>query len=116
MEVITETGSISNNIEDVLSKWESCFSKLYTAKVTTNASNHVISRDNIENSNEHLFDETISVFEVWQAVKEAKLNKASGIDNIPADVLKNNTAIPFCTSCIMLCLRKEPFQRNGVKV
>ena len=42
-----------------------------------------------------MFDEHISAFEVQQAVKEAKLNKASGIDNISAEVLKNNTAISF---------------------
>ena len=93
MEVITENGSVSNNVEDVLSKWESCFSKLYTSTVTTNTNNHGLSRDNIENSNDHIFDEPISVFEVQQAVKEAKLNKASGIDDIPAEVLKNETAI-----------------------
>ena len=92
-EVITENGSVSNNVEDVLSKLESCFSKLYTSKVTTNTNNHGLSRDNIENSNDHIFDEPISVFEVQQAVKEAKLNKASGIDDIPAEVLKNDTAI-----------------------
>ena len=93
MEIITENGSVSNNVEDVLSKWESCFSKLYTSNVTTNTNNHGLSRDNIKNSNDHIFDEPISVFEVQQAVKEAKLNKASGIDDIPAEVLKNNTAI-----------------------
>ena len=93
MEVVTENGSISNDLEDVLSKWETSFSQLYTSKSTSNSSNPVITRNVIENTNEKMFDEPISIFEVQQAVKDAKLNKASGIDNIPVEVLKNDRAI-----------------------
>ena len=48
-------------------------------------------------------DEPISIFEVRQAVKDAKLNKAIGIDNIPAEVLKNGTAISFLHILYNVC-------------
>ena len=115
MEVITKHGSVSNNVEDVLSKWESCFSKLYTSEVTTNTSNHVLSRDNIENSDEHNFVEPIPVFEVQQAVKEAKLNKASDIDNIPSEGLKNNTATSFLLILYNVVFKEETIPTESGK-
>ena len=40
MEFVTESGSISNNLEDVLRKWESCFSQLCTSNDTSNEPLH----------------------------------------------------------------------------
>ena len=41
----------------------------------------------LQNS-EPLFDDMISILEVRKVVSDAKLNKACGIDCIPAEVLK----------------------------
>ena len=102
-EVVTESESISNNLEDVLRKWESCFSQLYTSNDTTNAVGSAILNDNIDNANGQVMDEPISIFKVPQAVKDAKLNKASGIDNIPAEVLKNDTTISYLHTLYNVC-------------
>ena len=45
MEVVTENGTLSDNLEDVLSKWETSFTKLYTSKGISNSSNTVITRN-----------------------------------------------------------------------
>ena len=56
-------------------------------------------------STEPLFEDMISLFEVQQAVKAAKTNKASGVDSIPDEVLKNDTAISCLHILFNVCFR-----------
>ena len=58
-----------------------------------------------------MFDEPISIFEVQQVVKDAKLNKKSGTDNIPVEVL--NMIFQFFMSCIMLFYGRNHSVRMG---
>ena len=42
-----------------------------------------------------LFNEHTSLFEVKKAIFSAKQGKARGFDNIPSEVLRNDTAVSF---------------------
>ena len=53
-------------------------------------------------------NEPISRFEVEEAVRRLKLRKAAGVDNIPSEVLKNNTCIDMLHKIITFCFE------NGV--
>ena len=48
-------------------------------------------------------DENISILEVKRAVDKAKKCKAAGIDNIPVDVLKNDTSVCFLHVLFNIC-------------
>jgi hypothetical protein len=41
------------------------------------------------------FNERISIFEVKNAISSAKIGKTCGADNIPTEVLKNDTTVHF---------------------
>ena len=41
------------------------------------------------------YNDHISIFEVKKAIYDAKMGKATGTDNIPVEVLKNDTAVSF---------------------
>jgi len=63
----------------------------------------------------NILNEPISRDEVLQAVIHAKFRKASGIDNIPAEVLKNDCAVDLLFRIINGCfnLGKVPTQWNS---
>ena len=49
------------------------------------------------------YNQHISIFEVKEAIDAAKRGKASGIDNIPVEVLKNDTAVSFLHVLFNVC-------------
>ena len=49
------------------------------------------------------------------AVNEAKRNKASGLDGIPVDVLKNDSAISFLHILFNVCFEKGVIPSNWGK-
>ena len=88
----------------MLERWKSDFENL----LNQNSDQVIVSNDNI---NENTYDatilnETITREEIAKAVEHAKLRKACGIDEIPAEVLKNPTAIELlyiiCNGCFEL--------------
>ena len=109
MEVILENGSISFNIDDVLRKWQNDFSSLFSAKdwvmlATILAVMLLINDPAVNASNQQMsYNQLISILEVKKAIDAAKRGKATGIDNIPMEVMKNDTAVSFLHVLFNIC-------------
>ena len=106
-------GSIKTDTDDVLNKWKNDFHTLFQRNGTRD-----IELDNSEFNTEidlSLLSGPITRDEVLQIVLRAKLRKAAGIDDIPAEVLKNDVAGFFLFQIISGCfnLGKVPVQWNS---
>ena len=100
MEVLLSDGSLSTDVKDVLIKWEHDYSKLL------NTSNETLNYEHSQNAcstSDIVLDRNISILEVKRAVDKAKKCKAAGIDNIPVDVLKNDTSVCFLHVLFNIC-------------
>ena len=64
-------------------------------------------------STQPLFEDMISLFEVQQAVKATKSNKASGVYSIPVEVLKMTLQYLVCMYCSMSALESVRFPLSG---
>ena len=84
-EVKLENGEISNNIEDVLRVWKTNFENLLNRNHNDSTN---IPDTPIEQSNYDYFDNEISIEEIKAAIRNLKSNKAIGIDELPAEVLR----------------------------
>ncbi|XP_053405160.1 uncharacterized protein LOC128558904 [Mercenaria mercenaria] len=101
-EVVLNNGNISCSLSDVLHKWQSDFSSLFH---NDNVSNFAANVNGTRSSDVFLpFNEPISILEVKKRPL-IKLNtvKLRVLDNIPSEVLKNNTAILFLHSLFSIC-------------
>ena len=114
MEVVSEDGQIENDIDIVLERWKSDFSALYNRPRSQSLDNN-IDLNQRQNYVETGINEYISIFEVKKAVNEAKRNKASGLDGIPVDVLKNDSAISFLHILFNVCFEKGVIPSDGGK-
>lgn len=108
MEVILDSGEVSNDVSTVLNKWKTSYENLHGKNVNQIlVQNDVNSCDDKDVCNvfvaEPLFNEAISVFEVRKVVLDAKRNKACGFDSIPVDVLKNDTSISVLHILFNVC-------------
>ncbi|VDI09227.1 Hypothetical predicted protein [Mytilus galloprovincialis] len=102
--VFDNEGNISTEKDFVLKRWKSDFEDLF------NKNDHA--QPSIEdNGNDIQYDVTklndpISREEIIKAVESAKVRKATGFDEIPAEVLKNPTAVELlfdiCNGCFEL--------------
>ena len=112
MEVALGDGSISVDVSDVLRKWRNDFHSLFngSGQVTdnelgtsdVNTSSNMT--DNVSNQqHQQIFNQHISIFEVKKAIDSAKRGKATGIDNIPTEVLKNDIAVSFLHVLFNIC-------------
>lgn len=112
MAVVDPDGSVNTHKDDVLNKWKSDFQTLFQRNGgQDNKRDPSIFNTEIDVSS---LNEPISRKEVADAVMQAKLRKASGIDEIPTEVLKNDTAIDLLFQIISGCFRlgKVPIQWN----
>ena len=105
MEIITESGEINNSKEQILSKWKTDFSDLYNVSYTTNEStsyddDKVIQK--VKEPNDTL-NRGITVQDVRKAVNALHMNKATGNDSIPADVLQSDICIHFLHRLFCVC-------------
>ena len=103
MEVVLEDGSVSFNISDILNKWQTDFSSLFRS---ANQSADCSTENHNYSSKAHeqvTYNEHISILDVKKAIDDAKKGKASGIDNIPVEVLKNDTAVSFLHVLFNIC-------------
>jgi hypothetical protein len=110
---VDNDGSIKTDKNYVLNKWKNNFRTLFQRNGTRD-----IELDNSEFNTEldvSLLNELITRDEVLQAVLRAKLRKAVGIDDIPAEVLKNDVAVNLLFQIISGCfnLGKVPVQWNS---
>ncbi len=106
LEVLNEDGTVNNNVTDVLSKWSEDFSKLYNN--VDHESNFddkfydecISQKEHIENNmKDPLYEQNkvlnagISLEEVRKCVLKSRNKKATGIDEIPNEVLKHENVI-----------------------
>ena len=83
-EVILPKGEASCKIEDVLEVWKTGFENLLNCN--DNQSNFPdTGQEHIHN---YIFDAEINTTELKLAIKSLKCNKAVGIDDLPAEILK----------------------------
>jgi hypothetical protein len=122
MEVILDDGTKTSDREEVLNKWKCDYENLY--KITENntyderflqrAKDHLAQYDaeiktidtertNYNDSN--ILNSPITHDEVTKSIFRAKLCKASGIDEIPAEVLKNQGVIDYLTGLFQQCFK-----------
>ena len=114
IEVVSEGGQIENDTDAVLERWKSDFSALYNRPRSQSLDNN-IDLNQRQNYVETRINEYISIFELKKAVNEAKRNKASGLDGIPVDVLKNDSAISFLHILFNVCFEKGVILSDGGK-
>ena len=104
MEVVLDNGDISNKIEDVLGKWKAEYSALFSNKRIKNDTVHVntlpcanVRRGNVPGQGDSVdvFNDGFSILEIKKAIDDAKYGKAFGIDEIPAEVIKNDVSVMF---------------------
>ena len=104
MEEVLDDGNVSTRTHDVLSKWKADFSSLFNADNVNFENLHIATYNNQCNFPvDSLFNEHISLFEVKKSIYSAKLTKACGFDNIPSDVLRNETAVSFLHIFFNIC-------------
>ena len=84
-EVKLENGEINNNIEDVLHVWKTNFENLLNRNRNDSTN---IPDIPIELSNYDYFDNEIKIEEIKAAFRNLRSNKAIGIDELPAEVLR----------------------------
>ena len=99
MEIVNDDGNIVTDKESVLNKWKNSFSNLYNSSVSHNVE---IKRNNVD-VNVPEFDNDISIDEVYKAIFDAKKNKACGIDEIPAEIFRNNTSVSVLHILFNVC-------------
>ena len=129
-EVILDDGKVTSNLNEVLEKWENDYKNLFdtltpenntgttndfieNVKETlsrwdsdyrgllTNMNNHSSSPGNITNDS---LNGDITIEEVSNAIKQAKMRKAVGYDNVPNEVLKCNHIEGVLQSLFNKCL------------
>jgi hypothetical protein len=99
-EVILDDGSLSSDVDVVMSKWKLEFSSLFNNPKSDCNTDH--SFVNVDESNLS-YNNDISVLEVKKAIDCAKKGKANGIDEIPTEALQNDTSVMFLHSLFNIC-------------
>ena len=115
MEIITNDGSVTNDEHAVLERWANDFAGLYNRPDLADNIDNIRSENNISVSDSTMLNTTISKSEVQESIMNAKRGKATGIDEIPVEVLNNTTAVAFLVSLFQACLPLELCQRSGPK-
>ncbi|CAG2209764.1 unnamed protein product [Mytilus edulis] len=105
--VIMDDGSVSSNPNDILSRWKSEYSKLFSSEIQQADSGFIEQIQQLNEQLEHeyealnpstetidtdlqLMNDPISLEETKRALQSLKNGKAVGIDNIPNEILKSN--------------------------
>lgn len=108
--IVDDNGIVQTDKAAVLDRWKNDFKTLFssdnTAQLPTNIDNVNTERDVSE------LNAPITRDEVLQAVISAKNRKATGIDDIPAEVLKNEVSVDLLYEIISGCFHmgKVPSQ------
>ena len=116
LEVKLDDGSVSDDLQTVLKKWQADFSNLLNP-VTINDDDTTV-REPLNTTTENAMthdpelNREITNSEFMKVINKAKNNKAPGHDDIPIDVLKNESAIQFLLRLFNTCLQtgKVPSQ------
>lgn len=99
-----EDGSISSGVSQVLDKWKNEFSNILNKRYESADYSCIFS---CQNNNQNVINDIlncgITVEEVKTAIFNAKQGKASGFDNIPIDIFRNNCSISFLHILFSVC-------------
>ena len=108
-EVNTEEGSISTDPKIVLQKWKQDFEKMYNLKASCSNEHEInfLSPGNTCENQSHPdvsdFCRPVTLEGVRRAVLQLKSSKASGVDEIPGEALKNAKVIAFLHNFFKVC-------------
>ncbi|CAG2222202.1 unnamed protein product [Mytilus edulis] len=100
MEVVREDGTTSNDMTDILQVWQDSFQTLLNPTGNNSISE---TQNEINESDGSYLNEHISLEELIRAIRSLKNNKASGIDEIPGEVLKNPKLVKFLLTLFNKC-------------
>lgn len=108
MEIITDNGSVNSNASDVLNKWNVYFSELLNPINVSNESSvqHIPINSSVNVENFEVFYSEISLDEIFSVIKSAKSGKAAGYDEIPMEVLRNNSVVNYLVLLFNICFTK----------
>ena len=121
MEVVDSTGRVSTNTDDVLSRWKTDYENLFREKPDTNFNEaHLRNiqstlRDKqypVHNVDVSVLNAEISKSEIEKSILRAKLRKAAGLDNIPAEVLRNPVCVDLLYKIISHCFNTGTVPRD----
>ena len=102
-EVVDHEGHVQRDKKAVLCRWKSDFEGLFNANGVTH---NLPPAQTVDAPNTDDLNLPIDRTEIIKAIDAAKYGKASGIDQIPAEVLKNDSAVELmlrmCNGCFEL--------------
>ena len=112
MEVVDANGSVLTDTADILLRWKTDYENLYSDTANPNFDEDHLR--NVKNSlgrnavppidiDMSILNAEITLAEVEKSVFRAKLRKAAGLDNIPAEVLRNPTCVESLYRIIRYC-------------
>ena len=101
MEVYNEHGHVTDNVGDILSTWQSEYHQLYNFQAEQGVFDddfYATCKNEIPMLEQRNFalaglNHAITISEVTQALRDAKLKKSVGIDNLPNEILKHDNTI-----------------------
>ena len=106
IEIITQDGPISNDIDEVLQKWKADFSDLLNCNFSNTGVEIGPDERPVPDRNRTVFDDNFSILEIKKAVGNAKRGKSCGFDQIPSEVLNNDVSIYFLHVLFNACFSK----------
>ena len=109
MEVYNDDGTISTDFNVILNKWKHDFSSLFhtvTQNVNVDSYDDDDCLDNTNTSTCMYLNEPFSILEIIQSLKDVNKGKACGVDNIPVEVLNNDTSVAFMHTLFNICFSK----------
>ena len=101
MEIVKEDGTTSFDKTEVLDHWKSKFEQLLNSERNLDTETELNFNNNVDD--QHPFNSKITSTEVRKAVLNAKNGKAAGIDEIQAELIKNESSILFLTALFNKC-------------
>jgi len=115
-EVLLGDGTCTNDKDKVLEEWQSTFQKIYQSNTedisstfnddflqSVQQANNVRAR--VFSGNCDIMNRGISLTEVLKAISKSKLGKATGEDNIPNEVLKNDVSVHLLHKLFNACFK-----------
>ena len=101
METVQQDGSVSNSFNQILDKWKSTFEKLYTSEKEEQSYN--ITEPPSTSDDQSALSNGIDILEVEKAVKSLNKNKATGHDELPAEVIQSPACINYLHKLFSVC-------------
>lgn len=120
MEVVDRSGNVSTDTSDILSRWKSDYENLFCDNTNNFDENHLsyiqtaLQNNSVARVDADLtiLNSAISKSEVEKSIFRAKLRKASGLDNIPAEVLRNPVCVDLLHEIISYCFNTGTVPRD----